>query len=76
MLIPGGVLLSQSSIWEMPTIGADTTIVREWQTGKYIVYSRHSGIHGKGYCTIQMDSIIGDIPFTVDEIPTVNPCKY
>lgn len=49
MLIPGGVLLSQSSIWEMPTIGADTTIVREWQTGKYIVYSRHSGIQWVTY---------------------------
>lgn len=31
---------AQSRIWEMPTIPADTTIVREWKEGKYIVYSR------------------------------------
>ena len=42
VLLIGGcwVAAAQSRIWEMPTIPADTTIVREWKEGKYIVYSR------------------------------------
>ena len=42
VLLIGGccTAAAQSRIWEMPTIPADTTIVREWKEGKYIVYSR------------------------------------
>lgn len=41
MLLPIGRIMAQSRIWEMPTIPADTTIVREWKDGKYIVYARN-----------------------------------
>ena len=40
MLLSASEVLAQSRIWEMPTTPADTTIVREWREGKYIVYSR------------------------------------
>ncbi len=41
MLLPAGGMMAQSRIWEMHTIPADTTIVREWKYGKYIVYARN-----------------------------------
>ena len=40
MLLSASEVLAQSRIWEMSTTPADTTIVREWREGKYIVYSR------------------------------------
>ena len=42
MLLPAEVSLSQSMIWQLPSIPADTTIVREWRDGKYLVYNRNS----------------------------------
>ena len=31
--------IGQSHLWEFPTCPADTSIVREWKDGKYLVYS-------------------------------------
>ena len=40
MLVACGSAVAQSRIWEVPEVPADTTIVREWKEGTYIVYSR------------------------------------
>ena len=37
--------MAQNWLWEVPAIPADTTIVREWQAGKYIVYSRTGTVY-------------------------------
>lgn len=51
VLLIGGccTAAAQSRIWEMPTIPADTTIVREWKEGKYIVYSRQGTSQSVSY---------------------------
>ena len=40
MLVACGSAVAQIRIWEVPEVPADTTIVREWKEGTYIVYSR------------------------------------
>ena len=44
LLMQSGILSAQSVIWRAPTILVDTTIIREWRGGKYVVYSRQGSI--------------------------------
>lgn len=53
----GMVGLAQSHIWETPTILTDTTIVREWKAGQYIVYSRQGGTQRVTYHDISFSVV-------------------
>ena len=41
LLSAAGFAMGQNKLWEFSETPADTTIVREWKDGKYVVYSRY-----------------------------------
>ena len=48
----------QSRVWEMPTVPSDTSIVRHWRNGEYIVYTRRAGLPGE---VMYHNSITGNL---------------
>lgn len=59
--------MAQSRVWKMPGIPADTTIVREWQAGKYIVYSRQGTNQTFSYHD-NMSPVVRTAQFPIDKI--------